>query len=215
MEIDDFYEETEQDSVGKELLSKHPTKKTLMFALHVHLNQFELHLDGIINKYKTISLFWILATYVGIGFVFSVDDKTIGMNPFITIALICLFGIIGISSLWYIDIHTLHKFWGAFFVEGIKMENKYKFLLKIGSSSLSLNTINSRIRGHEDSYIFANLLLLISAGIALTLYTQSNILRIGASILILLFAFFMIRMMRKIGHKLQIAIESLLLKKKQ
>lgn len=214
MEIDDLNEDIEQKAVGEEVLSIHQTKKTLMFALHIHLNQFELHLDSITNKYKTISLFWLLATYVAIGFLFSVESKNLQVNNFVTVSTVCLFGIIGISALWYIDIHTLHKFWGAFFVEGVKMEDKYKYLLKMGDLSLSLDTVRSRIRGHENCYIFANLLLTISAGIALILLVKSDNMRIGVCFATILFAFFMIKIMRGVGHRLQNAIESLLLKKR-
>ena len=160
MEINEIDEEMEENSIGEEVLSMHQTKKTLMFALHVHLIQFELHLDSVINKYKTISLFWLLATYVAIGFMFSVEAKGIEINQLIATSAVCLFGIIGLSSLWFIDIHILHKFWGAFFIEGIKMEKKHPFLLRVGGSSLSLDALKSRIHGHENSYIFPNLLLL-------------------------------------------------------
>lgn len=213
MEIDDLNEDVEQKDVGEEVLSVHQSKKTLMFALHVHLNQFELHLDGITNKYKTLSLFWLLATYVAIGFLFSVESKNLQINPLIMVCIICLFGIIGVSALWYIDIHTLHKFLGAFFVEGIKMERKYKYLLKMGDVSLSLKSVRSRIRGHENSYIFANLLLLISAGTALILLMNSDVLRIEVSFLIIILALLMIKFMRAIGQKLQNAIEALLMNK--
>ena len=176
MEIDDLIEDVEQKDAGEEVLSMHQSKKTLMFALHVHLNQFELHLDGITNKYKTLSLFWLLATYVAIGFLFSVESKNLQIDPLITVSATCLFGIIGVSCLWYIDIHTLHKFLGVLPTEGIKMERKYKFLLRMGDVSLSLKSVRSRIRGHENCYIFANLLLLISGGIAPLSFYQNQTL---------------------------------------
>ncbi len=214
MEIDDLIEDVEQKDVGEEVLSMHQSKKTLMFALHVHLNQFELHLDGITNKYKTLSLFWLLATYVAIGFLFSVESKDLQISPLITVSAICLFGIIGVSTLWYIDIHTLHKFLGAFFIEGIKMERKYKFLLNMGDVSLSLKSVGSRIRGHENFYIFANLLLIISAGIALTLIIKLDAMRVGVSFILIVLALVMIKVMRASGQKLQDAIEALLTKKR-
>ncbi len=181
--------------------------------MHVHLNQFELHLDAIMNKYKALSLLFLLSTYVAIGFLFSSQAKSSEINTFISVSAVCIFGIIGVTSLWYIDLHTLHKFWGAFFVEGIKMEKKYKFLLRIGDLSLALDTIRSRIRGHEGSYIFANLLLCLSAGIALVLSTQDNWLKLIYCSVVVVFSFLMVRFMRKSGEKLQMAIESLLHKK--
>lgn len=210
MDFEELSDDIEQLSIGDEVLSIHQTRKTLIFALHVHLNQFELHLDAIMNKYKALSLLFLLSTYVAIGFLFSSEAKSSEINIFISVSSVCLFGIIGITSLWYIDLQTLHKFWGAFFVEGIKMEKKYKFLLKIGDLSLALDTIGSRIRGHEGSYIFANLLLCVSTGIALVLSTQNNALKLINCLIVVAFSFFMVKFMRKAGEKLQMAIESLL-----
>lgn len=213
MEMDDLTEDMELDEEGEEILSAHQSKNALMFALHAHLKQFELHLDSITNKYKTLSLFWLLATYVAIGFLFSVESKNLQINPLLTVGATCLFGIIGVSTLWYIDIHTIHKFIGAFFIEGINMERKYKFLLEMGNLSLSLKSVGSRIHGHENFYIFANLLLLVSAGVSLVLLIKSSALQIGISFLVIVLAFSLLVTMRMIGQRLQFAIESLLEKK--
>lgn len=213
MNIDDLNEEIEQQDIAREVLSMHQSKKTLIYALHVQLNQFELHLDNITHKYKAISLIWLLATFVAIGFLFSSESKAaLQTNRLLSVSAICLFGIIGVSSLWYIDISTFQKFWAVFFVEGIKMENKHKFLLKIGDISLSLDTVKGRIRAHENFYIFANLLLLISGGIALVLFFKSAILQVIVCFITIVFAFYLVKLMRQVGRKLQQTIEAMVIR---
>ena len=212
MEFEELHEENEHD-LGREVVSIYESKKTLIYALHVHINQFELHLDTITNKYKSIALLWLLASFVAIGFIFSTETKELQIDRLISASIISLFGMIGISSLWYIDMSTFQKFWGAFFIESVKMGNKYHFLLNVGDVSLRLDTVKSRIIVHENIYILSKLLLLITGGIALVLFFESNILKIITSVFLLALALLIIQIMRKLGLKLEKTIEVLLRKK--
>lgn len=212
MDVDDFNEEGDQD-VAQEVLSMHLSKKTLLYALHVHVNQFEVHLDAITHRYKAIALLWLLATFVGVGFLFSSKYRGLQIDHLLMSSALCLFGIIGVTSLWYVDISTFQKFWAGFFVEGIKMENRYKFLLKIGATSLALNSVERRIKAHENLYVFANIILLISAGIALILFLTSAIWQIAVCFVTIACVFGIVKVMGKVGRELQGIITSTLAKK--
>lgn len=209
MEIEES-DEIDSNSVTDEILSLHHSKKTIIYSLHAMLNQFELHLDGITNKYKSISITLLLATYAAIGFVFSIEAKDLQINKLLVSSLVCFFGVIGITSLWYLDIYVFQKFWGAFFIEEVKMEKKHNFLIKIGDLSMSLDDVKARINGHGNFYVFVNILLIVTAGISISFITKSVVNKIfilsSYVILSLIVAFFM----RSFSKKLLYVIKQLM-----
>src|SRR6185436_1848084 len=100
---------------------------------------------SIIKRYKVMSTTILAATVAAIGFSFSGEFKDIQINKLIMAAIACIFGVIGLSSVWYLDIQVFHKFWGSFFLEEVKMEEEHAFLVDIGDIAVSLDNIKARL----------------------------------------------------------------------
>lgn len=209
METDNS-DDIEPTQVANEILLTYPSKKTVIFGLHTQINQFELHLDGITNKYKNMSITWLLATYAAIGFMFSAESSHLQINALIVACIICGFGMIGVSSIWYIDICVYQKFWGAFFIEEVKMEKKHNFLIKIRNISISLDNVRTRLMGHGNFYISANVLLMLTSGIFLILLFTNLSSRLLIAISLIFFAILVVSLMRTVEKKLQKTIEKML-----
>lgn len=160
-----------------------------------------------------MALTWLLATYGAIGFFFSAQSIQFPINDFIVVSIICLFGMIGNTSIWYLDICIYQKFWGAFFVEEVKMEKKYKYLIKIRNISLSLDNIGTRLKGHGRFYICANLLLIFTAGIFLVLLSYTFVSSIWIIAGVVLVGISVFKIMKKIERRLQGSLEKLLPKR--
>ena len=206
------FDNTQENKLGdaaSEILSLHPSKRSLAYALHTRLNEFERHLDDIMSKHKNIAITWLLATYAAIGFRFSVESSQLQTNNLIVVSIICLLGLIGISSIWYLELAVYKKFWGAFFVESVKMENKYDFLPRIRNISLTLGNIKSRVSGHGNFYIYVCILLLLTGGLFCALAFSSLCVEILIMLGTISLAILVGKKMRAYETRLQKALEKL------
>jgi Ca2+/Na+ antiporter len=197
MKIEEFKDEIDVTDVSNEILATSQSKKTIVYGLHSMLNQFELHLDSITNRYKAMAITLLLGTYAAIGFTFSAKLSQLELNKWLLVSLISFFGMIGIMSIWHLDIYVFHKFWGAFFVEEVRMEKMHPFLIKIGDIAVSLNDVKSRITGHGNFYVFAMILLMVTLGVGVSFLTKNFAEKIGiyvaAALLLLACLFFMLK----------------------
>lgn len=196
MELDSWDKELNPPIAATEFLTLHETPKMLIYSWHALIMQLELHLDGITTKYKSIALTLLLAIYAAIGFLFSAELKDVQINLFITMSFICICGFIGINSIWFLDMHVFQNFWGAFFIEGVKMENKHDFLVRLGDSAIALNNIQSRIKANKNFYIFINTLLIVTCATALIFIFSS----FSAIMVIVVVAFLLIYSMVIVIH---------------
>jgi hypothetical protein len=204
------WQEIELKKIADEVLQMHPTRKTLIFSLQSLLCQFEYHLDNIIKRYKMMTITILLATGVAVGFSFSSELKDLQVNKLLMSSTACIFGVIVITALWHLDIQVFHKFWGAFFVEEVKMEKMHPFLVDIEKISVTLDNVKVRLLGDGKFYIFFNTILLITAGTFLSFLSDSKEIKILIFSFIGLLIFFMIKMMNNACKKLQNALDSLL-----
>jgi len=203
-------EEIDLTKIGEEILAVHPTRKTLINSLHSLIVEFEAHLDTIIKRYKIMSITLLAATGAAIGFAFSGELKEVQVNKLIMASVVCLFGIIGMTSIWYLDIQVFHKFWGSFFVEEVRMEEIHPFLVDIGDIAVSLDNIKARLVGDGNWYIFINIILVTAGAAALSFIWKSILIKILIFILAGLFAFCFARFMMRAGQKLLNAVAQML-----
>lgn len=125
-------------------------------------------------------------------------------------SIVCVFGMIGLAGIWYLDIQVFHKFWGSFFVEEVKMEEKHHFLVDVGDIAISLDNIKARLVGDGNWYIFLNIILSTAAATVLSFVWDSILVKfltfIGAGFFALCIANFMITT----SNKLLNAVEQML-----
>lgn len=210
MENEGYEEEPFSAALNFELLSSHQSEKMMIYGLYALVNQFELHVDRITNKYKYITLTWLLATYAAIGFFFSVESKDLEINKHFVASILSILGIIGVLSIWFLDLCVYQRFWGAFFLAEANMEKRYEFLGTLTNISLSLDTIRVRIDGNNRFYSYANFLLVLTIITNIYFLVDTSTLKLSYSIILLLFGFFLLYMMKSTSKKLQHSLQNLL-----
>src|SRR5262249_8948372 len=173
MEIESNREDVSLGLISDETLELRPSKKILINSLHALIVQFESHLDTIIKRYKIMSITYLAATGAAIGFLFSGELKEFPVNKLIMATIVCLFGMIGLIAIWYLDIQVFHKFWGSFFVEEVRMEEKHPFLADVADVAVSLDNIRARLIGDGNWYIFLNTILITAAAAAMSFIWKS------------------------------------------
>jgi hypothetical protein len=215
MEIKNSGEDKTTDivKIAEEILNMHLSNRTLINALHILVIQFETHLDTIIKQYKVMSITLLAATIAAIGFSFSGELQDLHVNKLIMASVVCVFGMIGLNALWYIDIQVFHKFWGSFFVEEVKMEEKHPFLVEIGDIAVSLDNIKARLVGDGNWYIFINIILIAIIAIILSFASNSVYFKISIFSVATFVAFFISQKMLKASKKILHVVEQLLSEK--
>lgn len=210
MEIESDGEKIDLIKIAEEILAIHPSKRTLINSLHSLVIQFQAHLDTIIKRYKIMSITLVAATVGAVGFSFSGEIKDVHVNKLIMSSIVCVFGMIGLAGIWYLDIQVFHKFWGSFFVEEVKMEEKHHFLVDVGDVAISLDNIKARLVGDGNWYIFLNIILSTAAGTALSFVWTSILIKFSIFIGAGFFAFCVSSFMIRTSNKLLNVVEKML-----
>lgn len=199
---EDYDEDLPLEEINSELLSSHQSHKMMVYGLYAMIYQHELHLDRITHKYKYMSLTWLLATFVGIGFFFSSETSQLPINKHFISCIVGFFGVVGVLSFWYLDICIYQMFWGSFYITEIKFEKKHPFLGKLINKTLLLDTLNARFSGNSLFYIISLALLIVIIGVSAFFLMSQLFYKIAIVIVILAFGFFVLWILRSTCKKL-------------
>jgi len=190
-------------------------KKTFVFTMYCKLGSFEQHLDTITTKYKYLALSWMLACYASIGFLLSNEVTHITFNPLFAVIVAGIIGIIGVVLLWNLDLNVYTRFWAIAFIEQVRMERKFDFLLMSRNIELLVDQDKERIVAQGLLYMIATSLLMLTVGVVtIYLYLSLSFLIlviIGLAFLVgnFIVCFLMYRVMKISQIKLTQTISSL------
>ncbi len=122
----------------------------------------EQHFNNIEVNYRQLASTWLLATFAGIGFCLT-KDTGLRLEREWIIAGIAFAGTIGILLLWVLDMLAYHQLLGSFFAEGIKFEERYRWLPPIRQGMMESQHHQGVMRRVVGFYAFP-CALLISLG---------------------------------------------------
>src|SRR5215216_5478081 len=117
------------------------TQKELVWKMYMEIGEAERHFNQLQHQYRLLASTWLLATFVGMGYVASSLGETsedlhwLVSNRGLLIALIAVCGAAGITLLWLIDIKIYHQLLDSFFVHGLKLEAEHKWLPQIRTTA--------------------------------------------------------------------------------
>jgi hypothetical protein len=97
----------------------------------------ERHFNDLQSRYRAMASTWLLAAFIGIGFVISEERLALQFDPLLLVSAIGVAGTVGILLLWMIDLMVYHRLLESVFFEGIKLEDKYSWLPQIRHGMLS------------------------------------------------------------------------------
>jgi hypothetical protein len=192
------------ETVGLPSWAEH-TNRTLIYNMYQKLSQFEHHFDLITTKYKYMALTWLLATFAGIGFLLSRDIQNLPFSPLKGVIVICLIGMAGITLIWHLDINIYTKFWAVVFIEEVRMERKFKFLLRSRNIELLIDEDRERIVAQGFLYMIANIVLLLTIGVVFAYFVlnQSMLYFVVLGILFVIISFIICWTMYRVAKRTQ------------
>jgi hypothetical protein len=98
--------------------------------IYSDIREYEQHFNQIQSNYRGLASTWLLATFAGIGFVWSVNYNPV-LPADLLIAGIAVAGSLGIFLLWNLDHNVYHGLLDSVFVEGLRLENKHIWLPQV------------------------------------------------------------------------------------
>jgi len=172
MDIDPFQNIPNSESSGNSNKKmQYDDENSIAQAIYSDLILYENHYNVLQNKYKGLASTWIVATFIGIGYVLSGYEVGISINIFLTIMFLTMLSGAGIYLIWFLDAGVYYKFIESIFFEVIKLEDKYPFLGKSHHNIVKLH--DYEIDPHTFHGVFYSsfiLFLLTTSAICLSIY---------------------------------------------
>ncbi len=103
----------------------------------------ERHFNQLQHQYRVLASAWILAMFAGVQYVLS-NWGNLPLASEVILALVGLAGAVGITQLWNLDIRVYHQLLEAYFVEGLKLEERYPWLPQVRKNMLSTQQERSK-----------------------------------------------------------------------
>jgi hypothetical protein len=75
----------------------------------VELGNYERHFNEMQSRYRALASTWLLATFVGGGFILSQKTFEVPLSRDLAVATLALFGAFGIGLLWNLDLMVYHR----------------------------------------------------------------------------------------------------------
>ena len=154
-----------QDSI--ESMNDENSRRVL--ELFIELGDLERHFNELESRYRSLASTWLLAAFAGIAFVIS-EPIDISFDRLLAITGIGIAGSIGIMLLWNLDLMVYHKLLNAVFIEGLELEEKYKWLPAVRTNMKALHGgtgVEPRIVWF---YVGGTSVLLMISGLSLALW---------------------------------------------
>jgi hypothetical protein len=159
-----------------------------VWHIFCELGVSERHFNELQSRYRSLASTWLLATFVGIGFVASKETFNIPVSRSLAIAGLALAGTVGLTMLWIMDMMVYQQLLGAGFGYGLTLEQEYPWLPPLRTRMMSV-TDNKGVRPRILGYYLAGNAVLASVAataLAIELASISPLLALGVFIVCML-----------------------------
>lgn len=121
----------------------------IYYGLNSKLRVYQYHYNAAKVKNKLVSLTWIIASFIGFGYLLSGQETGLPLNILTTISLLACLSTIGLMLLWFLDIVVYHRLIEAIFTEQLLLEESFPIL-----SATHHNMVELLAKGKKNPVIF-------------------------------------------------------------
>lgn len=151
--------------------------KSIAYGLYTKIESYQSHYNIVKTKYKLLGSTWLLATFIGIGYLLAGKEMGLPISELSAISLLCLLSSAGLSLIYFLDISVYHRLLEALYRGALELENKNPFLARTNNSMKPIlfkgNAGPEVLDGLFYAY-FIFILLLISDIAFFTQYNSKN-----------------------------------------
>jgi hypothetical protein len=124
--------------------------------------------------YKAVTLTWIIATYIGIGYSPSSFEVDLPFNSLLVDTAICLASLLVLLAIWYLDLVVEEKRIAKTVHHGLVLEEKYSYLPRTYHNVAYMNYLFGYVSSKSIFYLSYASILILTACAALTAYLFIN-----------------------------------------
>lgn len=99
--------------------------ESLTYGLYTLLLTYEDHYNNIQNKYKGLTITWVMATFISIGYLLSGYEKALNIDSLLIILFLTILSSQGIFLLWFLDAGVYDKLIESIWREIYKFEDQF------------------------------------------------------------------------------------------
>jgi len=103
-------------------------EELLIYGAYVRVAVSLQHSNRMQLTYKGITLTWLLATFIGIGYSLSSREVNLPLNSFIVVSVISVASSLIIGIIWYLDLIVQEKTIASAVHRGLNLEKENKWL---------------------------------------------------------------------------------------
>ncbi len=145
--------------------------ESIAYGLYALLCSHEDHYNNLQNKYKGLTVTWVIATFIAIGYLLSGYEKGLSVSTLLIITFLSILAATGVFLLWYLDVMVYDKLIRSIYHETCRLEQEHEILGKTHLLGLRfLGKETAHIVYHGYFYIFFILFLLFIACLSLSGY---------------------------------------------
>lgn len=145
-------------------------ERLVVYGLYSTFIQSIKHFDSLQTAYRIMTSRLLLATFAAIGFILSTEIKVLPFSRLIAVDLICLISLGAITTLWHLDLAFIERLSMSVFIEALRLEEKHGWLTKAHSNMIDDETHAACPSRKVIFYLGSMLTILLTMGIAATLY---------------------------------------------
>ena len=104
--------------------------ESIAYGIFSILVSYEDHYNNIQNKYKGLTITWVIATFVSIGYLLSDYEKALNIDSLLIILFLTILASQGIFLLWFLDAGIYDKLIESIWKEIYKLEENFPIIGK-------------------------------------------------------------------------------------
>ncbi|MBN2479713.1 MAG: hypothetical protein JXA94_05750 [Parachlamydiales bacterium] len=174
--------------------------ESIAYGLFSTLSNYQDHYNNIQKKYKALTITWVIATFIGLGYLISGYEEALHGNVMLLITFFSFLAAAGVSLLRFLDTGVYQALIRSIFKELLILEKKYPI---IGSSHQNMiNLFKNKKKKtellHGVFYAYFILFFLLIGIVCLSIYlfsinTLLAIIVLASIIIILISSYFFLK----------------------
>ena len=147
-------------------------KSSICYGLYSKLLNLQNYYNQIQNSNKKVAATWLIASFIGMGYVFSKKASHLPLDPLILLIIIAFGTICGITLLWFLDIYVYQTYFYAIILENLKFEKKYEWFPKVNKHIGVLESDSKKQLNQSNFYMGCNFILMLIITFALLFFVK-------------------------------------------
>ncbi len=155
----------------KKRLSVGVTEESLLiYGAYTQIVESLQHYNRVQTIYRTYVSTWLMATFVGIGYVLTSMEVGLPFHPLVTTAFMCVASSMGVLLIWYMDLIVCEQQIAASVYEGIVLEQQHEWLPRFYHNIKNMSGLINYVSLKCILYIGCISILIIVGGSSLTFW---------------------------------------------